>query len=87
MGCLRRSEFAKTCLLSSSEGSIWCSHRTAVFSYFKSTQMRTVPGFLMTGTIAAHQSVGSVTGQVTPDSTEFCFNSIHQRERYKSRSC
>ena len=26
-------------------------------------------GFLMTGTIAAHQSVGSVTDLITPDST------------------
>ena len=55
--------------MSSSEGSMWCSRRTAVFSCFKSTQIRTAPVFLMTGTIAAHQSVGSVTDLITPDST------------------
>ena len=55
--------------MSSSDGSIRCSRRTATFKRFKSTQIRTVPFFFTTGTIAEHQSVGSVTARMTSEVT------------------
>ena len=55
--------------MSSNDGSIICSRRTAMLSFFKSTQIRTVPFFFTTGTIAEHQSVDYVTTRITSEVT------------------
>jgi len=44
----------------------YISHRTLSFSGLRSTQMRTAPDSFGTTTIAAHQEVGSSTGEITP---------------------
>ena len=69
------SSFMKTveplslCMTSSRVGSMYLSLFTARFSFFRSTQMRTPPPFFITGTIGAHQSVGSVMRSMTPFSS------------------
>ena len=51
---------------SSRVGSIILSRFTARLSFFKSTQMRTCPDLLITGTIGAHHSVGFVIRSIMP---------------------
>ena len=55
--------------LSSTEGMGWTSRWTALLSSVRSTQIRTLPFGLRTGTIPAHHSVGAVTGEMTPCSS------------------
>eukprot|EP00117_Sycon_ciliatum_P043747 scpid55940/ scgid31634/ len=50
-------------------GRMCCSSLTALLSHVKSTQMRTPPFGFGTTTILAHQSVGSDTWQMMPESS------------------
>ena len=52
--------------MSSRLGSIKCSRFTASFSFFKLTHTLIFTFFLTTGTIGAHQSVGSVNCWIIP---------------------
>ena len=49
-----------------SEGIGCISSWTALLKWVRSTQIRTLPFGLRTGTIPAHHSVGAVTGEITP---------------------
>ena len=50
----------------STAGSWWCSRRTLLFNCVRSTQILTLSCGFGTTTIPEHQSVGSLTGTITP---------------------